>query len=80
MHGHVGVYLIGFATFNANLIKNSHKPLVRAIHLSNFWETSVILRLIPIRKSVCKVLLGFGNNHPVKYPELINNWLSAVGK
>jgi hypothetical protein len=40
MHRHVGVYLIGFATFNANLIKNSHKPVVRAIHLSNFWETS----------------------------------------
>ena len=42
MHGHVGVYLIGFATLKANLIKNSHKPVARAIHLPNFWETSVM--------------------------------------
>jgi len=41
MHRHVGIYLIGFATSNAKLIKNSHNPEVTAIHLSNFWETSV---------------------------------------
>ena len=42
MHRHVGVYLIGFATFNAKLINNSHNPVVTAIHLSNFWETSEV--------------------------------------
>lgn len=41
MSGHVGVYLIGFAAFNANPIKNSHNTVVTATYLSNFWETSV---------------------------------------
>ncbi|WP_340124559.1 hypothetical protein [Methylobacter svalbardensis] len=33
--------MLGFATSNVKLIKNSHNPVVTAIHLSNFWETSV---------------------------------------
>ncbi|MDP3877871.1 MAG: hypothetical protein Q8Q50_12895, partial [Methylobacter sp.] len=40
--GHVGVYLMGFATFGANPIKNSRNPIDTATILFNFWETSAI--------------------------------------